>query len=72
MQTRCRKCNKMFFSGGLLGVNKCPDCRADEEEKFEMVREMVKLQPGISIGEVSSKTELSHSQIRDIINRLNQ
>ncbi len=71
MNTRCRKCNKIFNTKGILGVNKCPDCSVNEEKLFDDVRELVKLNPGISIGDVADKTGLSYTKIRECIEKLN-
>ncbi len=71
MQTRCRKCNKMFFSNGMLGNNVCPDCKSSEQEKFEKVKEMVKMNPGISIGDVSSELQIPYAKIREFMKQLN-
>ncbi len=72
METRCRKCNARFISKGVLGVNVCPDCEAEEIEKFEKVKELVKLKPGISVGEVASETGLTYQKIREYIKKLNE
>ncbi len=71
MNTRCRKCNTIFNTKGVLGVNKCPDCSVTDEKLCAEVREMVKLNPGISIGEVASETGLSYAKIRECIQKLN-
>ncbi len=71
MKTRCRKCNQYFWSDGTLGQNKCPDCAMEEEQQFNMVRELVKLNPGISIAEVAAQTGLTNQAIRNYITKLN-
>ncbi len=69
MKTRCRKCNKMFHSKGILGQNKCPECVAAANpyglggSKAQMVRDIVKENPGISAGAVSALTGLPTAQI---------
>ncbi len=72
MQTRCRKCNKMFFSNGMLGNNVCPDCKAGDLGKLEEVKEIVKMNPGISIGDVSSMTQLPYAKIREYMRQINE
>ncbi len=63
----------MFHSKGILGLNKCPECIAEANpyavgvNKPQMVRDLVKDNPGISAGEVSEITGLSTSQIVDYL-----
>ncbi len=65
MRTRCRKCNQMFFSNGMLGNNVCPSCKEAENEQIEKVKEMVKMNPGISIGDVSMELQIPYAKIRE-------
>ncbi len=72
MKTRCRKCSKIFDNKGVLGLNRCPECLAKGNEvigvnKAQYVRNLVKDNPNISAGEVSSLTGLSTSEIIDYI-----
>ncbi len=62
MQTRCRRCRKVYDTN-VLGSVYCHSCYAIEEEKYQMVRELVKANPGIGIGKVSQETGLSTRQI---------
>ncbi len=62
METRCRRCSKSFNSA-KLGVKYCPTCAMIEEEKYQQVRELVKANPGISMGLVSEITGLSSGKI---------
>ncbi len=62
MQTRCRRCSGTFETG-VLGDKYCPTCYMIEEEKYQSVRELVKANPGISIGLVSEITGLSTRKI---------
>lgn len=62
METRCRRCSKTFESN-TIGSKYCPQCNSIEEEKYQAVRELVKMNPGISIGLVSEVTGLSTRKI---------
>ncbi len=62
MATRCRRCSKNFESS-RLGNKYCPTCTIIEEEKYQQVRELVKANPGISMGLVSEITGLSSGKI---------
>ncbi len=62
MGTRCRRCSKTFEST-KLGGKYCPACAMIEEEKYQQVRELVKANPGISMGLVSEITGLSSGKI---------
>ncbi len=62
MQTRCRRCGQ-YYDAKVLGSVYCYNCHAIEEEKYQMVRELVKANPGIGIGRVSQETGLSTRKI---------
>ncbi len=62
MQTRCRRCGQVYDTT-VLGSVYCYSCHAIEEEKYQMVRELVKANPGIGIGRVSQETGLSTRKI---------
>ncbi len=62
MQTRCRRCSQVYETR-VLGSVYCHSCAAIEEEKYQMVRELVKANPGIGIGRVSQETGLSTRKI---------
>ncbi len=62
MLTRCRRCGQKYDTN-VLGSVYCHNCHAIEEEKYQMVRELVKANPGIGIGRVSQETGLSTGKI---------
>ncbi len=62
MDTRCRRCSKTFQTN-ILGDRYCPSCAMIEEEKYQQVRELVKANPGISMGLVAEITGLSSGKI---------
>ncbi len=62
----------MFDNKGVLGLNKCPECLAENpylesRNKAQLVRNLVKDNPKISAGEVSGLTGLSTGEIVDYI-----
>lgn len=62
----------MFNNKGVLGLNKCPECIAqnpylEDRNKAQLVRDLVKDNPNISAGEVSSLTGLSTGEIVNYI-----
>ncbi len=63
METRCRRCSKMFDNQGVLGANICVECKKIEEERFQQVRAIVKENPGISLNEVSIMTGITPRKI---------
>ncbi len=63
MLTRCRRCSIIYEATGALGSKYCPNCLVIEEEKYMQVRELVKTNPGITIGAVSEATGLSTRKI---------
>ncbi len=66
MQTRCRRCGQVYETR-VLGSVYCYTCHAIEEEKYQMVRELVKANPGIGIGRVSQETGLSTRKILNYV-----
>ncbi len=62
MQTRCRRCSRNFDTS-IIGDKYCPACYLVEEEKYQQVRELVKANPGISMGTVAEITGLSSRKI---------
>ncbi len=63
METRCRRCSRMFDNQGILGSNICASCKEVEEERFQQVRKIVKEKPGISLNEVSIITGVTPRKI---------
>lgn len=62
MQTRCRRCSELFETR-TLGKKYCPNCYMIEEEKYQQVRELVKTNPGITIGLVAELTGMPSKKI---------
>ncbi len=63
METRCRRCSKIFDNQGVLGSNICEECKIIEEQRFQQVRQIVKEKPGISLNEVSILTGVTPRKI---------
>ncbi len=61
----CRQCGRLF--NYLGGPPICPACREAVEEKFQQVKEYVRLHPGSSIQMVAEDNEVSVQQIRQWI-----
>lgn len=57
----CRMCGRIFnyFAGPFL----CPGCREKMEEKFQIVKEYIRSNPGVSISEVSEACDVDKQQI---------
>jgi len=57
----CRGCGRLFnyISGAFL----CPACRDKMEEKFQMVREYIRENPGVGIQQVSEACDVETSQV---------
>lgn len=58
---RCRKC-KQLFEFSIVG-QLCPNCMANEEEKYQNVRSYIKDNPGVSVNEISSATGINAAKI---------
>lgn len=56
----CRRCGKMFV---YVGRDVCPQCRAEEEEEFEQVREYLRNNPYADIEELYEKTGVKKETI---------
>ncbi len=57
----CRGCGRLFnyISGAFL----CPACRDKMEEKFQIVREYIRENPGVGIQQVSEACDVETSQV---------
>ena len=57
----CRGCGRLFnyISGAFL----CPACREKMEEKFQLVREYIRENPGVGIQQVSADCDVETSQV---------
>lgn len=58
----CRKCRRLF--NYVLGPVLCPNCREEEENKFQAVKKYVQEHVNSGIQEVSEECEVSVAQIR--------
>ncbi|MCR5032715.1 MAG: flagellar protein [Lachnospiraceae bacterium] len=61
----CRKCGKIF--NYVAGPPICPNCRKEQEDKFQEVKKYVYEHPGVGIHEVSRECEVETSQIQQWI-----
>lgn len=61
----CRKCGKIF--NYVMGPIVCPQCREEQEAKFQEVKEYVQDHRGADIAEVSKECDVEPSQIRQWI-----
>lgn len=71
MKTRCRKCNDMFDSNGVLGANLCQECAEKENSKIANIQELIKLNPGICVNELSELTGLSKIKVMEYVRKIN-
>lgn len=57
----CKRCNKIFnyYSGYPL----CPECKIEDEATYMKVRDYVKLNPGVTIDQVSDELKVSRQLI---------
>ncbi len=57
----CRGCGRLFnyISGSFV----CPACREKMEEKFHIVKEYIRENPGVGIQQVSEECDVETSQI---------
>lgn len=58
----CRGCGRIF--NYVAGPFMCPVCREKTEEKFQVVKEYIRENPGVTIPQVSEACEVEQSQIR--------
>lgn len=58
--SNCPKCGKLFH---FINNPLCDNCKKEEEEIFEKVREYVKDNPGSNINKISQETEVSQKKI---------
>ncbi len=57
----CRRCGRLF--NYISGPFMCPVCREKMEEKFQMVKEYIRENPGVGIQQVSEECDIETSQI---------
>ena len=62
----CQKCGKAFGCAG--GKPICPECRENEDQNFELVREYVRDHPGTPIDVVADETGIPSEKIRAYLN----
>lgn len=58
----CRKCRRIF--NYVLGPVLCPNCREEEENKFQEVKKYVQEHKNSGIQEVSEECDVTVAQIR--------
>ncbi|NLJ34501.1 MAG: MerR family transcriptional regulator [Firmicutes bacterium] len=56
----CRRCGKMFV---YLGRDVCPQCRAEEEQEFEEVRDYLRKSPYADLEELHRETGVKKETI---------
>ena len=64
---RCRKCREMFDCPGLP-VPLCPECEALKSGKFQLIRELIKDHPGITVPDLHERTGVPVAVILKYIN----
>ena len=57
----CRGCGRLF--NYISGAFMCPSCREKMEEKFQIVREYIRENPGVGIQQVSQDCDVETSQV---------
>lgn len=57
----CKLCSKLF---NYQGSPVCPSCNKKLEEKFTIVREYIRDNPGVSMSQVSEETEVPIQQLK--------
>ena len=62
---KCINCNQIFAAA--QGQNICPDCLAEEENKFELVKDYLWDNPGATIPEVSEATDVGEAIIKKFV-----
>ena len=58
----CRACGRIF--NYVAGPFICPVCRDGMEKKFQIVKEYIRENPGVTIPQVSEACDVDQSQIR--------
>ncbi len=58
----CRNCKRLF--NYITGEPLCGGCKAALEEKFQIVKEFIKDNPGMNISQVSKECEVTTNQIK--------
>ena len=60
----CRRCGKVFV---YMGRDLCPQCRAEEEQEFEQVREYLRENPYAGIEELHRETGVEKEIILSLL-----
>lgn len=58
----CRKCRRLF--NYVMGPSFCPDCRAKEEDQFQVVKKYVQEHGRASMQEVAEACDVTMKQIQ--------
>lgn len=58
----CRNCKKLF--NYITGEPLCNGCKSAMEEKFQVVKEFVRENPGMNINEVAEECDVTVKQIK--------
>lgn len=61
----CRKCGRLF--NYVTGVSICPDCKAQSEEKFQLVKKYIQQHGRADMREVAAECGVDTSQIQQWI-----
>ena len=62
---KCSNCDQLFAAA--KGQRICPDCLAQEEKKFNLVKEYLWDNPGATIPEVSEATDVGEAIIEKFV-----
>ncbi|MGM0370029.1 MAG: TIGR03826 family flagellar region protein [Bacillota bacterium] len=62
---KCSNCNDLFAASA--GQRICPDCLAEEEEKFQLVKDYLWDHPGATISDISEATEVGEPIIEKFV-----
>ena len=62
---KCINCNQLFAAA--KGQRICPDCLAEEENKFQLVKDYLWDNPGATIPEVSEATDVGEAIIKKFV-----
>ena len=58
----CKKCGRLY--NYITGINLCPACREELEDKFQEVKEYIYDHPDASIQQISEDCEVEIAQIK--------
>ncbi|MBR4515598.1 MAG: flagellar protein [Lachnospiraceae bacterium] len=58
----CRNCKKLF--NYVTGEKICPKCKEELEEKFQVVKEYIRDNPGANVDQVADECEVTVKQIK--------